>query len=143
VSWKGQIERSGGVATNIGIHFFDLLMWLFGSVEHCDVHLSESNRMGGHLELQRASVRWFLSTDRQDLPASALSANRTTYRSITVDAEEVEFTEGFTDLHTRVYEEILAGRGFGIADARPSVELAARIRTSAVTTEGALHPMLV
>jgi UDP-N-acetyl-2-amino-2-deoxyglucuronate dehydrogenase len=144
VSWKGQIERSGGVATNIGIHFFDLLMWLFGGVEECDVHLSEPMRMAGHLELQRASVRWFLSTDRQDLPASALAANRTTFRSITVDQEEVEFTEGFTDLHTRVYEEILAGRGFGIADARPSVELAARIRTAPVSTSSAARrPALV
>lgn len=143
VSWKGSPERSGGVATNIGIHFFDLLMWLFGDVVESDVHLSEPSRMAGHLELDRASVRWFLSTDRQDLPAGA-QAGRTTYRSITVDDEEVEFTEGFTDLHTRVYEEILAGRGFGIRDARPSVELAARIRTSPVTPAGVeRHSMLV
>jgi UDP-N-acetyl-2-amino-2-deoxyglucuronate dehydrogenase len=133
VSWKGQLDRSGGVATNIGIHFFDLLIWLFGSVEESHVYLSQSNRMGGEIELNRASVRWFLSTDRNDLPESALGTTRTTHRSITVDGEEIEFTDGFTDLHTRVYEEVLAGRGFGIADARPSVELAARIRTAPVT----------
>jgi UDP-N-acetyl-2-amino-2-deoxyglucuronate dehydrogenase len=144
ISWKGSPERSGGVATNIGIHFFDLLMWLFGGVTESDVHLSEPGRMAGRLELAHASVRWFLSTDRRDLPESATAAGRTTFRSITVDGEEVEFTEGFTDLHTRVYEEVLAGRGFGIADARPSVELAARIRTSPVATMGvARHPMLV
>jgi UDP-N-acetyl-2-amino-2-deoxyglucuronate dehydrogenase len=144
ISWKGSPERSGGVATNIGIHFFDLLMWLFGDVTESEVHLSEPGRMAGQLELRHADVRWFLSTDRRDLPEAATAAGRTTFRSITVDGEEVEFTEGFTDLHTRVYEEVLAGRGFGISDARPSVELAARIRTSTVTaTSVARHPMLV
>lgn len=143
VSWKGSLERSGGVATNIGIHFFDLLMWLFGSVSESHVHLSEPTRMAGQLELKRASVRWFLSTERADLPDAATSAGRTTFRSIVVDGEEVEFTEGFTDLHTRVYQEVLAGRGFGIRDARPSVELAARIRTAPVVAaqEGA-HAMV-
>lgn len=144
ISWKGSSERSGGVATNIGIHFFDLLMWLFGGVAQSDVHLAEPGRMAGRLELEHASVRWFLSTDRRDVPAAATAAGRTTFRSITVDGEEIEFTDGFTDLHTRVYEEVLAGRGFGIADARPSVELAARIRTSAVTmADAARHPILV
>lgn len=142
VSWKGSLERSGGVATNIGIHFFDLLMWLFGTVADSHVHLSEPTRMAGQLELERASVRWFLSTDSADLPDVAISARRTTFRSIVVDGAEVEFTDGFTDLHTRVYEEILAGRGFGIQDARPSVDLAARIRTAPVVSarEGA-HTM--
>ncbi len=144
VSWKGSIERSGGVATNIGIHFFDMLMWLFGGVQQSDVYLSEPSRMSGQIELERASVRWFLSTDRDDLPEGARTAGRTTFRSIAVDGEEVEFTDGFTDLHTRVYEEVLAGRGFGIPDARAAVELAARIRTAPVTTRrGTAHPMLV
>jgi UDP-N-acetyl-2-amino-2-deoxyglucuronate dehydrogenase len=133
VSWKGKPERSGGVATNIGIHFFDLLMWLFGRPLECDVHVSEPTKMAGHLELERATVRWFLSTDSKDLPFVAKPGGRTTLRSIVVDDHEVEFTEGFTDLHTRVYEEVLAGRGFGIKDARPSVELAYRIRTAPVT----------
>lgn len=131
VSWKGSIERSGGVAANIGIHFFDLLMWLFGKQHEAEVYLSEPKRMAGRLELERATVNWFLSTDRRDLPGQTDRA-RTTYRSITVDGEEVEFTEGFTDLHTRVYEQVLAGRGFGIDDARPAVELSYRIRQAPV-----------
>ena len=133
VSWKGSMERSGGVATNIGIHFFDLLIWLFGPVAHTEVHMSEPTRMAGHFALERASVRWFLSTDRRDLPASAQPGGRTTFRSIAVDGEEIEFTDGFTDLHTRVYEGVLAGRGFGIAAARPSIELAYRVRTAPAT----------
>jgi UDP-N-acetyl-2-amino-2-deoxyglucuronate dehydrogenase len=133
VSWKGSAERSGGVATNIGVHFFDLLLWLFGGVRGCDVHLNEPKRMAGHLELAKATVRWFLSTDHRDLPFAAEPGKRTTHRSITVDDEEVEFTEGFAELHTRVYEQILAGRGFGISDARPSIELCHRIRQAPVT----------
>jgi UDP-N-acetyl-2-amino-2-deoxyglucuronate dehydrogenase len=144
VSWKGSVERSGGVASNIGIHFFDLLLWLFGPVVESDVHLAAPTRMAGLLELERATVRWFLSTDRQDLPFVAEPGHRTTFRSIVVDGEEVEFTDGFTDLHTRVYEGVFAGRGFQIADARPSIELAYRIRHAPVTSPGAEpHPMLM
>jgi len=143
VSWKGSPDRSGGVATNIGVHLLDLLLWLFGSVESCDVHLSEPKRMGGFFELERADVKWFLSTDRRDLPSGHAGAP-TTFRSIIVDGEEVEFTEGFADLHTVVYRETLAGRGFGIADARPSIELSHRIRTAAVTPpRSAAHPSLI
>ena len=143
VSWKGSLERSGGVATNIGIHFFDLLLWLFGGVVDCDVHLAEGTKMAGHLELERATVRWFLSTDRNDLPFSAQPGTRTTFRSITVDEQEVEFTDGFADLHTRVYQHVLCGDGFGIAEARPSIELAHRIRHAKVTTPRiAPHPLL-
>jgi UDP-N-acetyl-2-amino-2-deoxyglucuronate dehydrogenase len=143
VSWKGSPERSGGVATNIGIHFFDLLIWLFGPVVECDVHLSELTRMAGHLELERATVRWFLSTSSNDLPFVPQPGARTTFRSIVVDEDEVEFTDGFGDLHTRVYEEVLAGRGCGIADARPSIELAQRIRQAPVTAPRIpAHPML-
>lgn len=132
VSWKGVEERSGGLATNIGIHFFDLLMWLFGPVTRSQVHLREPKRMSGSLELARADVSWSLSVDPADLPFDAEPGARTTYRSITVDGQEIEFTEGFTDLHTRVYERTLEGRGFRIADARPSIELVHQIRTSPI-----------
>jgi UDP-N-acetyl-2-amino-2-deoxyglucuronate dehydrogenase len=143
VSWKGAPDRSGGIATNIGIHFFDLLLWLFGPAAECEVHVSEPAKMAGHLELANAGVRWFLSTDQRDLPVAPQPGARTTFRSIVVDGEEVEFTDGFTDLHTRVYEETLAGRGFGIADARGSIELAHRIRTAQVTPpRAAPHPLV-
>lgn len=133
VSWKGAKERSGGLATNIGIHFFDMLIWLFGPVTKSVVHSRDEWRTGGSLELQRADISWFMSADHGDLPAEATAAKRTTFRSITVDDQEVEFSEGFTDLHTRSYEEILAGRGFGIEDARASIELAYRVRDEALT----------
>ena len=132
-SWKGLAERSGGVATNIGIHFFDLLIWLFGSVRENRVDYADPKRTGGCIELERARVTWFLSIDRNDLPSEASSAGQTTFRSITVDGAEMEFSEGFTDLHTVVYRETLAGRGFGISDARPSIELAYRIRNAQAT----------
>lgn len=139
VSWKGSTERSGGIAVNIGIHLFDLLVWLFGAVRESDVHLAEPCTMAGHLELQRATVRWFLSTDRRVLPEGPAQS---TFRSIVVDDEEIEFSDGFTDLHTRVYEATLGGRGFGIADARGSIELAHRIRTARVAPPRiAPHPM--
>jgi UDP-N-acetyl-2-amino-2-deoxyglucuronate dehydrogenase len=143
VSWKGNHEKSGGVATNIGIHFFDLLMWLFGSVNGIKVYHVDNERMSGFIELEHARVRWFLSVDRDDLPAHATANNKNTYRSITVDGKEVEFSEGFTDLHTKVYEETLAGRGFGIKDARPSVQLTHDIRTSPISPMDTLaHPLL-
>jgi UDP-N-acetyl-2-amino-2-deoxyglucuronate dehydrogenase len=143
VSWKGSPERSGGIATNIGIHFFDLLMWLFGPPLECDVHLSEPTKMAGQLELERATVRWFLSTDHRDLPFAAQPGGRTTLRSIVVDQHEIEFTEGFADLHTRVYERVLAGQGFRIADARPAIELAHRIRRAPVTApRDVAHPLV-
>ena len=132
VSWKGRLDRSGGIVTNIGIHLFDLVSWLFGPARGFEVHLRDEQRAGGTLELERADVQWFLSTDIADLPFAPQPGVKTTLRSITVDGEEVEFSEGFTDLHTRVYEETFAGRGFGIADARPSVELTSRIRSAPV-----------
>lgn len=133
ISWKGDPDKSGGLAANIGIHFFDLLIWLFGEVS--DVHLYESNenRMRGMIELERARVQWFLSIDPCDLPQSENSMIGTTFRSLTINGDEIEFSEGFTDLHTRVYEETLAGRGFTIADARPSIELVYRIRNTVIT----------
>ena len=132
VSWKGQIEKSGGLATNIGIHFFDLLLWLFGKVEGFEVHLATPTRTAGYMELENARVKWFLSIEKSDLPEECKSKGKATFRSITIDGQEVEFSEGFTDLHTIVYRETLAGRGFGLADARPSVVLAHDIRNAKV-----------
>lgn len=143
VSWKGQREKSGGIATNIGVHFFDLLLWLFGPAGDVKVHHSDDKCMSGYIELENARVRWFLSVDVNDLPESAVADGKTTYRSITVDGQEIEFSGGFTDLHTRVYEETLAGRGFGIQDARPSIELTHRIRTAELSPIDSLaHPKL-
>jgi UDP-N-acetyl-2-amino-2-deoxyglucuronate dehydrogenase len=141
VSWKGSIEHSGGVVTNIGIHFFDMLLWMFGGVQSSQVHVREPKRAAGRLELERASVRWFLSTDVRDLPFTPAPGQRTTFRSIAIDGREIEFTEGFADLHTEVYREALAGRGFRIGDARASIELAHRIRTEPLATSMAgAHP---
>ncbi len=128
-SWKGNTERSGGVVTNIGIHFFDLLLWLFGPVSVSQVDAMSETTASGTLELQNADVRWRLSIDAADLPPQLASEGHSTWRSIVIDGEEVEFTDGFTDLHTRVYERTIAGDGFGIEDARPAIELAHRIRT--------------
>ena len=144
VSWKGHEDRSGGVVTNIGIHFFDLLLWLFGPARASHVDLREAQCAAGVLDLEHADVQWFLSTDLRDLPFTPQPGTKTTFRSITVDDDEVEFSEGFADLHTRIYEEVLAGNGFGIADARPSVELAAQIRQSALRTSSAnAHPRVL
>ena len=137
VSWKGSEERSGGIVTNIGIHFFDLLVWLFGPVERATVQLREPKRAAGTLTLARADVRWYLSAESSDLPFAPEPGQRTTFRSITVDGEQLEFSEGFTDLHTRVYEHVLAGNGFGVADARPSIELSHRIRHAALADPAA------
>ncbi len=125
-SWKGSVEKSGGVATNIGIHFFDLLIWLFGVVKSTRLLASDPLKAAGILDLERARIRWRLSVDRADLPERP--GNKPVFRSLRVDGREVEFSEGFTNLHTRVYEETLAGRGFGLDDARPSIELAHAIR---------------
>ncbi len=129
-SWKGDIQKSGGVGTNIGIHFFDLLIWLFGNVVDYSVEINSFYKMKGTIELDNALVNWFLSIDKKDLPIEVLEKYKTTFRSIKIDGEEIEFTEGFTDLHTSVYQDILAGGGFGIKEARASVELAQKIRVS-------------
>ncbi|MFZ5979789.1 MAG: Gfo/Idh/MocA family oxidoreductase [Candidatus Zixiibacteriota bacterium] len=143
VSWKGQQDRSGGLATNIGIHFFDLLIWLFGPVEHSEVHLATQYRTGGYIELEKARVRWFLSIDENDLPQDISAKGQRTFRSITIDNEEVEFSGGFTDLHTEVYRNILAGKGFGLDDALPSVTLVQNIRKADVTSINEYsHPMI-
>lgn len=140
-SWKGSHEKSGGVAMNIGIHFFDLLHWLFGDVEKSNVHISQKRKMAGVLELERARVKWFLSTDADDLPVNVVEKGGYAYRSMTYEGQEIEFSGGFTELHTRVYEEILAGRGTGIQETRPAIELAHAINRSDVTTSiSECHP---
>ena len=144
VSWKGREDRSGGIVTNIGIHFFDLLLWLFGRVRSSEVNLRGSHEAAGRLDLERADVRWFLSTDSAELPFTPEPGKRTTHRSITVDGREIEFSEGFADLHTRVYEQVLSGGGFGIDDARPSIELTSLIRQAEIRKGNAdSHPKVV
>jgi len=143
ISWKGDIQKSGGVATNIGIHFFDLLSWIFGETRKNIVHVSEPHKAAGYLELENARVRWYLSLEYNDVPKAVKESGKRTYRSITVDGEEIEFSEGFADLHTMTYREILAGRGFGLRDARQSVETAYTIRNSApIGLKGEYHPFL-
>ncbi len=132
-SWKGMEQKSGGVATNIGVHFFDMLTWIFGPVTHSEVHLADARKAGGFLELERANIRWFLSLDQGDLPPEAVRGGKRTFRSIKVDGKEIEFSDGFTDLHTRVYQRILEGRGFGIKDAYPSIKLVYDIRHATPT----------
>jgi UDP-N-acetyl-2-amino-2-deoxyglucuronate dehydrogenase len=142
-TWKGRPDQSGGIGTNIGIHFFDALAWLFGQPARSEVHLNDGRRMAGELELARARVRWFLSVEASDLPFAPEAGKRLTHRVMLVDGEEVAFSEGFTDLHTLVYQETLAGRGFGMADARPSIELVYRMRTAPVVRpSGEPHPSL-
>jgi UDP-N-acetyl-2-amino-2-deoxyglucuronate dehydrogenase len=144
VSWKGSEEKSGGLAVNIGIHLFDLLLWLFGPARAAELHLAAPDRLGGYLELERARVRWFLSVNVADLPAEVSALGRPSYRSLTIDGRHIEFSEDFAGLHTRVYEHVLGGGGFGIEDARPSIELAARIRRSPVALRrGHAHPRVI
>jgi UDP-N-acetyl-2-amino-2-deoxyglucuronate dehydrogenase len=141
-SWKGSEEKSGGIATNIGIHFFDLLIYLFGKPTTSIVHWRDRYRAAGFMSCGRASIRWFLSIDRSDLPASAQDGI-TTYRSIAINDEEIEFSGGFFDLHTRSYEEILCGRGFGLDVARPSVEVTSALRTAPLERHrGSRHPFV-
>jgi UDP-N-acetyl-2-amino-2-deoxyglucuronate dehydrogenase len=138
-SWKGDEMKSGGVATNIGVHFFDALAHIFGPPVTNIAHLRDRNRAAGFLVCGRAAIRWFLSVDRNDLPFAANGT--TTYRSITVDDEEVEFSEGFSDLHTLSYEEIMAGRGFGLDAVRPSIEIVSAFRTAPLEVRrGERHP---
>jgi len=143
ISWKGDVQKSGGVATNIGIHFFDMLSWIFGDTRKNIVHISEPHKAAGYLELENARVRWFLSLDYNDIPASFKESGKRTYRSVTVNGEEIEFSEGFADLHTMTYKEILQGRGFGLKEARQSVETAYNIRNSKpIGLQGDYHPIL-
>jgi UDP-N-acetyl-2-amino-2-deoxyglucuronate dehydrogenase len=143
ISWKGDIQKSGGIATNIGIHFFDMLGWIFGEVKNNVVNLSEPNKAGGYLELKNARVRWFLSLDYNDIPREVREKKQRTFRSITIEGEEVEFSEGFTDLHTATYRDIIDGHGFGLDDARQSVVTAYTIRNAKpIGLQGNYHPFL-
>lgn len=127
-SWKGDQHKSGGIATNIGVHFFDMLHFVFGQLQDNKVNYSSDTKASGFLEYEHARVRWFLSIDIDDLPAESRNRGQRTFRSITCDREEIEFSGGFTDLHTRSYEEILAGNGFGLEENRAAIETVARIR---------------
>jgi UDP-N-acetyl-2-amino-2-deoxyglucuronate dehydrogenase len=141
-SWKGDVKKSGGIATNIGVHFFDMLHYIFGALQENVVHLSEPTRAAGYLEYAQARVRWFLSVDASDLPQAQQKAGQRTYRSITVDGEEIEFSGGFTDLHTRSYELILEGKGFGLEENRCAISTVAAIRDAQpLGPRGDYHPL--
>ena len=127
-SWKGEEIKSGGIATNIGIHFFDMLLWVFGGLRKSMVSAYEADHAAGLLELERATIKWALSINEDHLPAEVKKAGKRTYRSLKMDGQEIEFSDGFTELHTISYKEILAGRGFGLKEARPSIELAYQLR---------------
>ena len=129
-SWKGEASKSGGIATNIGIHFFDMLIWVFGDVKNVVVNELKNDVGSGYLELQRARVNWKLSINFDYLPEKVKADGKRTYRSLTMDGEQIEFSDGFTELHTRSYEEILKGKGFGLEEAKASIELSYKIRNS-------------
>jgi UDP-N-acetyl-2-amino-2-deoxyglucuronate dehydrogenase len=141
-SWKGFNEKSGGIATNIGVHFYDMLHFVYGKLQQNIVHMNTPTKAAGYLEYEKARVRWFLSLDVNDVPAAERAKGLTTYRAITADGENIEFSGGFTDLHTRSYEEILAGRGFGLEENRVAIETVAHIRNAPVVTGGDVHPFV-
>ena len=140
-SWKANEEKSGGIATNIGVHFYDMLTWIFGNVKKNVVHVLEPKRACGYFELEKARVRWYLSVDFEALPDEVKAKGQRTFRSITIEGNELEFSEGFTDLHTRTYEEILKGNGFSLEDARISTQTVYDIRHSKpIGLVGDYHP---
>jgi len=143
-SWKGDITKSGGLATNIGIHFFDMLQYIFGKKKMLVVHHRDNHVVSGYLELEKARVRWFLSVDSEYLPDDIKAKGQTTYRSIQIAGDELEFTGGFTDLHTESYKNILAGNGFGIQNAKPSIEMVHYIRNAEIvnTMKDCEHPFM-
>lgn len=143
-SWKGDVTKSGGIATNIGIHFFDMLIWIFGAVKENIVHVHTHDRASGFLQLERARVRWFLSINEKTLPEAVRLKGQRTCRSISLEGSEIEFSEGFTDLHTKSYQAILNGRGFNLREALPSIELAHQIRTQTpIGLKGEYHPFVL
>jgi UDP-N-acetyl-2-amino-2-deoxyglucuronate dehydrogenase len=142
-SWKGIDKKSGGVATNIGVHFYDMLHFIFGDIQHNEVHFKDQRTASGYLVYQRARVKWFLSIDANNLPDNAIQGEKLTYRSIRVDAEEMEFSGGFTDLHTQSYQRVLDGAGFGLDQNRVAIETVEAIRDNAVVAAGErAHPLL-
>jgi UDP-N-acetyl-2-amino-2-deoxyglucuronate dehydrogenase len=130
-SWKGELAKSGGIATNIGIHFFDMLIWVFGDLKHQEIRTLNNDTAAGFLELDNANVSWMLSIDYNQIPEAVRTSGKRTYRSLTIGHEQIEFSDGFTDLHTKSYEEILKGNGFGLNEARKSIELVHNIRQKA------------
>lgn len=142
ISWKGDQSKSGGIATNIGVHFYDMLSWVFGSVKTNIVHLREKDKSAGYLEFEQARVRWFLSIDENNLPKVIKEKSQRTFRNITVDGEALEFSSGFTELHTKSYQNILLGNGFGLQEAKQSIEIVHEIRNKELTNKGEQHPML-
>lgn len=142
-SWKGDVTKSGGVATNIGIHFFDMLAWVFGDLKKNTVHLLTEDSAAGVLELGKARVRWFLSIDYNNVPDDLKTKGKRTYRSLTMEGREIEFSDGFTDLHTKSYQHIMDGKGFGLKEARPSIQTVYEIRNQEIAPlQGDFHPML-
>lgn len=141
-SWKGDNRKSFGVATNIGVHFYDMLHFVFGNLRENKVHYADQNKAAGYLEYERARVRWFLSIDAKDLPEE-VKGKKSTYRNIDISGEQLEFSEGFTDLHTKSYQEILAGRGYGLDTARHAVETVNVIRTASLSPiNNDVHPFV-
>ncbi len=142
-SWKGDLSKSGGIATNIGVHFYDMLSWIFGEVKQNIVHVHTHDRAAGYLEFKRARVRWFLSINYDVLPKEIKIKGQRTYRSITIAGEELEFSGGFTDLHTKVYKDIIAGKGYGLEDARQAIEIVQEIRNAEpIGVKGEYHPLV-
>ena len=143
-SWKGTTGKSGGIASNIGVHFFDMLHFVYGELQQNIVHLSTPTNAAGYLEYQRARVRWYLSVDVNDVPAAERAQGKRTYRALMADGENVEFSDGFTELHTRSYEEVLAGRGFGLEENRAAIETVAHIRHAPLSPrDGLTHPLVL
>ena len=142
-SWKGANDRSGGIATNIGVHFFDMLHFVYGALQESIVHLNTPTKAAGYLEYERARVRWFLSLDVNDVPEAERTQGKRTYRSVVADGETLEFSDGFTELHTRIYEDVLAGGGFGVEENRVAIETVSEIRNAAISPIGDLAHYLV
>lgn len=141
-SWKGDVHKSGGIATNIGVHFYDMLQWIFGPVQRNIVHVMSFDRVAGFLELKRARVRYFLSINSECLPPNAVEGEKKTYRTLSIDGDEFEFSAGFTELHTESYRKILAGEGFRIAEARNCIEIVSAIRNATpIGLKGDYHPL--
>lgn len=141
-SWKGDIHKSGGIATNIGVHFYDMLQWIFGPVKQNIVHVMSFDRVAGYLELEKARVRYFLSINADCLPENAVQGEKKTYRTINIDGNEFEFSAGFTELHTKSYQKILSGEGFRISEARNCIQIVSDIRHSTpIGLKGDYHPL--
>ena len=142
ISWKGDASKSGGIATNIGVHFYDMLSWVFGDVQENIVHVREKDKAAGYLEFENARVRWFLSIDEKDLPKEVSAKGQRTFRAITIDNEELEFSAGFTELHTKSYKKILLDKGFGLEEVRSSIEIVHDIRNKEIVNLGLKHPSI-